>query len=140
MTIVAWFLYALPKKLVFLPVASALTGIHRDSLPYSRKFWRGIKFGGLVVNLCNRQIKIHQYFILTYIHVAIQYRTAKFKSANIFAMTIWGPTAKFNSRQYFPLYGMFFSLNCQRYSTLYLEVKSFPLTFRHGRTHTHIKF
>ena len=37
--------------------------------------------------------------------MAIPYRTAKFKSANIFAMAIWGPTAKFNSRQYFRLYG-----------------------------------
>ena len=35
--------------------------------------------------------------------MAIPYRTAKFKSANIFAMAIWGPTAKFNSHQYFQL-------------------------------------
>ena len=74
-------------------------------IPYSRKIWRGIKFGGLAVYLCNRQIKMRQYFILAYIHVAIPYRTAKFKSANIFAIAIWGPTAKFNSRQYFRLYG-----------------------------------
>ena len=75
-------------------------------IPYSRKIWLGIKFGGLAVYLCNRQIKMRQYFILAYIHVAIPYRTAKFKSANIFAIAIWGPTAKFNSRQYFRLYGM----------------------------------
>ena len=29
---------------------------------------------------------------------------AKFKSANIFAMQIWDPTAKFNSYQYFRLH------------------------------------
>ena len=59
-----------------------------------------------MIYLCDRQIKIRQYFILVYIHVAIPYRTAKFKSASIFAMAIWGPTAKFNSRQYFWLYSM----------------------------------
>ena len=37
--------------------------------------------------------------------MAIPYRTAKFKSANIFAMAILGPTTKFNSCQYFRLYG-----------------------------------
>ena len=37
--------------------------------------------------------------------MVILYQTAKFKSANIFAVVIWGPTAKFNSRQYFQLYG-----------------------------------
>ena len=36
--------------------------------------------------------------------MAIPYPTAKFKSANISAMAIWDPTAKFNSRQYFWLY------------------------------------
>ena len=28
-----------------------------------------------------------------------------YKSTNTFAMAIWDPTAKFNSRQYFRLYG-----------------------------------
>ena len=36
--------------------------------------------------------------------MAIPYRTAKFKSANIRAIEILGSTAKFNSRQYFRLY------------------------------------
>ena len=38
--------------------------------------------------------------------MAIPYRTDKFKSANMFAMAIWEPTAKFNSRQYFRLYSI----------------------------------
>ena len=76
------------------------------NLPYSRKIWWGIKFGGLAVCLSNRQIKIRQNFLLAYIHMAILYRTAKFKSANTFKMAIWDPTAKFNSRQYFQLYGI----------------------------------
>ena len=69
---------------------------------------RGIKFGGLAVYLYNRQIRIRQYFILAYIRMVIPYRTAKFKSASIFAMVIWRSTAnlKFNSRQYFHLHGM----------------------------------
>jgi hypothetical protein len=32
-----------------------------NKLPYSRKTWRGIKFGGLADQPANRQIKIHQY-------------------------------------------------------------------------------
>ena len=76
------------------------------NLPYSRKIWRGIKFGGLAVYYYNRQIKIRQNFLLAYICMAIPYRTAKFKSANILSIAILGSTAKFNARQYFRLYGI----------------------------------
>ena len=38
--------------------------------------------------------------------MAIPYLTAKLKSANAFAMVIWDPTTKFNSCQYFQLYGI----------------------------------
>ena len=55
---------------------------------YSWKIWQVIKFGSLAVYLWDNQIKIHQYFILAYTHMTIPYRTAKF-----------------NSRQYFRLYG-----------------------------------
>ena len=77
------------------------------AIPYSRKIWRGIKFGGLAVYYYNRQIKIRQNFLLAYIRMAIPYRTAKFKSANILSIAIWGSTAKFNARQYFRLYGTY---------------------------------
>ena len=50
----------------------------------ARKFDRELKFGGLVVCLCNREIEIRQYFLLAYICMAIPYQTAKFKSTNIF--------------------------------------------------------
>ena len=53
---------------------------------YSQKIWRGMKFGGLAVCTSNRQIKIRQNFLLTYICMVILYRTAKLKSANTFAM------------------------------------------------------
>ena len=58
------------------------------NVQYSRKIWRGIKFGSLAICLCNCQIKICQFFMLTYIRMAIPYQTAKF-----------------NSCQYFQLYG-----------------------------------
>ena len=45
-------------------------------------------------------------FHTCHICMAMPYRTAKFKSTNTFAMAIWGPTTKFNSRQDFQLYGM----------------------------------
>ena len=80
--------------------------IYKLNVPYSRKIWQEIKFSGLAVYLYNRQIKIHQYFLLTYMRVEILYQTTKFKSANIFVMVILGPTAKFISRQYFRLYSM----------------------------------
>ena len=37
--------------------------------------------------------------------MVIPYQTAKLKFANTFKMAIWDPTAKFNFRQYFRLYG-----------------------------------
>ena len=57
------------------------------------------KLGGLAVYVTNTKLKIHQNFLLTYnIHMAILYRIAKFKSANILAIVILGSTTKFNSR------------------------------------------
>ena len=41
--------------------------------------------------------------------MAIPYQTAKVKSANMFAMAIWDLTAKFNSCQYFLLYGILYT-------------------------------
>ena len=81
---------------------------------YSRKIWR---FGGLYYN---HQIKIRQHFLLAYIHMAIPYRTAKFKSANILPIAILGSTAKFNSRQCFRLYGT---------SCLYLHVPTYTSVY-----------
>ena len=68
-------------------------------VPYSWKIWW---FGG---QYYNRRIKIRQNFLLAYIHMVILYRTAKFKSANVLEIAILGSTAKFNSCQYFRLYG-----------------------------------
>ena len=82
---VAIFVPTTDKNDCFTPCACA----RGNNLPYSRKFWRGIKFGGLADRLSNRQIKIRQNFLLAYIHMAILCRTAKFKSANTFEMAIW---------------------------------------------------
>ena len=51
--------------------------------------------------------------------MVIPYQTAKFKSANIFAMAILGPTAKFNSHQYFWLYGILFMINIIAYLSFF---------------------
>ena len=72
----------------------------------ARKFAREYKFSDLAVYLCNFQIKTRQHFLLEHICMAIPCQTAKFKSANIFSMAILGPTAKFDSCQYYRLYGM----------------------------------
>ena len=66
------------------------------NISHSRKIWR--RFGGWCYN---RHIKIHQNFLLACICMAILYRIAKLKSANILAIAILGST---NSRQYFRLY------------------------------------
>ena len=95
------------------------------SIPYSRKIWRGIKFGGLVVRAYNRQIKVRQYFLHAYIRMAIPYRTAKFKSANIFARADSMRSAKFNSRQIFRLYGTFL---CKRINRPYYDNYGYKTT------------
>ena len=67
------------------------------------------KSGGelnLAVHITTAKLKIRQNFLLAYIRMAILYRTAKFKSANILLIAIWGSTAKFNARPYFRLYGI----------------------------------
>ena len=66
--------------------------------------------------------------------MAIPYQTAKFKSGNIFAMAIWGPTAKFNSRQYFRLYGIIFEKfrACKETPTIKLQ----KLTLRNKHDYT----
>ena len=82
------------------------------TITYSQKIWRGIKFGGLAVRAYKRQIKVRQYFLHAYIRIAIPYRTAKFKSANIFARADSRRFAKFNSLQIFRLYSIpFFATN-----------------------------
>jgi hypothetical protein len=60
----------------------------------------------LAVSITITKLEISQNFLLAYIRMAIPYRTAKFKSANILAMAILGSTAKFNPHQYFRLYGI----------------------------------
>ena len=90
-----------------------------SEIPYSWKIWWGIKFGGLADCLSNRQIKIYQTFLLAYIHMAILYRTTKFKSANTFEMAIWDTTAKFNSHQYFQLYGIQYMYMIHTHCSLY---------------------
>ena len=50
--------------------------------------------------------------------MAILYRTAEFKSANILVIAILGSTAKFNSCQYFQLYGIL--CTCQNFGSIIL--------------------
>ena len=60
--------------------------------------WRGIKFGGLAVYIITAKLKSAKisYSHIQCIRMAIPYRTAKFKFANILAIAILGSTAKFN--------------------------------------------
>ena len=66
----------------------------RWDIPYSRKIWWGIKFGGLAVYITTAKISY------THIRMAIPCRTTKFKFANILVIAILGSTAKFNSRHF----------------------------------------
>ena len=69
-------------------------------IPYSRKIWRGIKFGGLVVYITTAKLKSTKLF---YSHIYIwRSRTelpSLIKSASILAIAILGSTAKFDSDQ-----------------------------------------
>ena len=76
-----------------------------DLLPlsYSWKIWWGIKFGSLAVyNYYNRQIIIHQNFLLTYNYT---YGNPVPNQIPLQYIAILGSIAKFNSHQYFQLYG-----------------------------------
>ena len=76
------------------------------NIPYGRKIWWGIKSGSLAVYITTAKLKSAKISYLHIIRMAIPYRTAKFQSANILVIAIWGSTTKFNSRQYFRLYGI----------------------------------
>ena len=67
---------------------------------------RSPKFGSLAVYITTAKLKCTKISYSHNIRMAIPYRTAKFKSATILAIVILGSTAKFNSRQYFRLYGI----------------------------------
>ena len=75
------------------------------------------KFSGLAVYSTTTKLKSAK---ISYSHrgMAIPYRTAKYKSDNILTIVILGPTAKFNSRQYFWLYGNNYSDACKHLPSL----------------------
>ena len=54
----------------------------RNSIPYSQKVWRGIKFNSA------------KNFFLAYIRMTILYRAAKLKSIHIFELYVWDQIAK----------------------------------------------
>ena len=71
-----------------------------------RIIWQGIKFGGLTVGLCNRQIKICHNFLLAYIlYVWWSCTEPPHLNPPIFLQWWFWATVKFNSHQYFWLYG-----------------------------------
>ena len=63
------------------------------------------KFGGLAIYIITPKLKSAK---ISYSHIYILWQSdiSKFKSTNILAIAIWGSTAKFNSRQFFQLYGI----------------------------------
>jgi len=73
------------------------------TVPYSRKYWRSIKFGGLAVE-----------------EATVKFKSVKFKCARdlrdiriilrvrVRTYYMYGTTAKFKDHQYFRLYGIFF--------------------------------
>ena len=89
------------------------TGI---DIPYSRKYWWSIKFGGLAVGEVTVKFKSVKFkYDLRDIRIILRVRvrayymygtTAKFKPANIFISAARDQTAKFKDCQYFQLYGM----------------------------------
>ena len=86
------------------------------------------------------------YFLLAYIPMATPYRTAKFKSANIFAIAILGPTAIFNSHQYFWLYDIGFLHSTKVFSAKWFSVyesflpQIFPVDLTSGMVHNDINY
>ena len=104
-------------------------------LPYSRKIWRGIKFGGLAVDVTTAKLKSAKISYSHIIRMAILYRTAKSKSANILAIVILGSTAKFNSHQYFRLYGILLRIYLQYTRSLRVGCILLPIITKQFRNY-----
>ena len=76
---------------------NVITHEYAPFLPFSRKMWWGIKFGGLADHQpIYRQIKFRQIFFLACIHITIMYRAAKL-NVYISELYIWDQTAKYGS-------------------------------------------
>ena len=70
--------------------------------------------------------------------MAIPYQTTKFKSANILVIAIWDSTAKFNSHQYFQLYGTLNRIiRCIRLTTVISYIHMYTHTHSHPDHHLH---
>ena len=79
----------------------------KSIIPYSRKIWWGIKFGDLAVYVITVKLKFAK---ISYSHICVWRSCTEPPNLNplynILAIAILGSTAKFNSRQYFRLYGI----------------------------------
>ena len=69
--------------------------------------------------------------------MTIPYRIAKFKSANILAIAILGSTAKFNSRQYFRLYGIMYIADPEHACTITITMSCKRAWLRSQAMHDH---
>ena len=77
-------------KLFTITLNGCTSYIIEHMILYSRKIWRGIKLGGLVIYITTAKLKSAK-ISYSYIYV---WRSAKFKSANISGYTIeWACTA-----------------------------------------------
>ena len=96
-------------------------------LPYSRKIWRGIKFGALADRPTDRQIKIRQYLIRVYTYVRIYSRPPNLKPP-IFLFTLVGTNppnlmpAKFSGYTVSPI-------SCVALNFLMAAALTFSLTY-----------
>ena len=82
---------------------------NESRLPYSRKYWRGIKFGGLAVCEQTAKLKSANFYsrvITSFIRYIPKRENRQIKIRQFRFSTIFAQSAKYNSRQYFRLYGM----------------------------------
>ena len=104
------------NKITTTTVEHCGVSMSKQYIPYSRKYCRSIKFGGLAVGEATVKFKSVKFkcdlrtYVLFYAcmcaHKYYMYgTTAKFKSANIFISAARDQTTKFKDRQYFWLYG-----------------------------------
>ena len=107
-----------------IPQCSLVPSTFKSSLQYTLLQWSGItrgiyridgKFGG-ELNLAVWQSSFATTKLkstnISYLHIYVWRSLTKLPNLNLpifFVMAIWGPTTKFNSRQYFRLYGNFFN-------------------------------
>ena len=100
---------------------------------YSRKYWRGIKFGGLAVCEQTAKLKSANYIYPSFIRYR-NAKTAKLKSTNFNFRRFSSKPPNIIPRQYFQLYGILVLFVCVLSNLMFVFYPGFFVTHFHAPT------